>query len=149
MWKKSYCKMFSEITKEDIWNAWIDVKKWPDWDSGLEEAHIEGPFSGGTVIVLKPKRMNSVQIEITEVSYMDSFTVCFHFWGARLWWLHTMQETDKGLVLRSVLTVKGWLSYVWVFLVVKGIFKMIPDQTDNLVSYVLRRRKNHKNDDAT
>ena len=148
MWRKSYSKVYSGVTKEDIWNVWIDVRAWPDWDNGLEEAYIEGPFSGGTIIMLKPKRIHKIQIEITEVSYLDSFTVCFHFWGARLWWLHTMQETDKGLILMSTLTVKGWLSYVWVLLVAKGIFKMIPEQTDNLVNYVLQRTESHKNDDA-
>ena len=146
MWQKSYCKMYSGATKEDIWKVWIDVRAWPAWDNGLEKASIEGPFSGGSIIMLKPKRIHKIQLELTEVSYLDSFTICFRFWGARLWLLYTMQETDEGLALIATITVKGLLSYLWVFLIAKGIFKMIPEQTDNLVSYVLQRKEGYKND---
>jgi hypothetical protein len=45
----------SGLKASNIWAIWKDVANWPQWNKGLAECSIEGPFEQGQTFSLLPK----------------------------------------------------------------------------------------------
>ena len=59
---------------EKIWAAWTDVDHWPQWDTELDSASLDGSFALGTRGRVKPKRGPAARISISELSPGESYT---------------------------------------------------------------------------
>lgn len=141
MWTKSYTKTFKAVTKEEIWDLWADVNQWHRWNPGIEFSTLQGLFEAGNFLVLKPKGMPSVRIQLMEVVKNKSYRDCTKFPGAKMYGFHEMEETEEGLKLTTTMTVSGFLSFLWIRLVARGVVDKVPEQTDALVS-LARENKN-------
>lgn len=133
MWIKSYSKTYQNIKKEDIWRLWSDVNNWPKWDKELEYCKMEGTFTKGNQFILKPLQGPKVKITLSEIVPYKKFTDYTKFPGAIMYDTHELEETSAGLVIKSTITVKGFLSFIWVKLVAKNVAASVPKQIDALV----------------
>lgn len=54
---------------ESIWNIWIDVPNWKDWDTGLKDASMDGAFaleSQGVITSLEDRKSKFEVVEFAE-----------------------------------------------------------------------------------
>ncbi|TAE50055.1 MAG: polyketide cyclase [Bacteroidetes bacterium] len=58
----------TRATPEKIWQVWTDVPRWKDWDSGLKDARLDGPFQAGATGTLIPDKGPESRFVISEVS---------------------------------------------------------------------------------
>src|ERR1700722_8073855 len=94
MWIQSYSKTYKDITKEQIWQAWLDVNNWPKWDKELEYCKMEGEFRVGREFILKPLGSPSIKITLSEITPNQKFTDYCDFFGARMYDIHELDETE-------------------------------------------------------
>jgi len=59
---------------EKIWCAWTDVEHWPQWDTELVSASLEGSFALGTKGRVKPKRGPAARFSISELIPGETYT---------------------------------------------------------------------------
>lgn len=59
---------------EKIWTAWIAVERWPEWDTELASATLDGSFALGAKGRLKPKRGPMSEFFISELTPGESYT---------------------------------------------------------------------------
>lgn len=57
-----------------LWAVWTDVEAWPEWDTELESATVDGPFEVGTKGILKPKDGPSSEFELVAVDPRRGYT---------------------------------------------------------------------------
>ena len=134
MWTKTFSEVYQDVQAKDVWRLWADINNWPAWHADLEGCHLEGAFSVGNTFTLKPKGMKAVQISITEMEEGISFTDCTAFPGAKMFDMHRLEETPKGLCIHNTITVTGPLAWVWIHLVAKKVAHSIPQKVAALVN---------------
>jgi len=61
-------------TSDKIWQVWIDVPNWKQWDKGLKEAVIDGEFIVGTKGILIPYKGPRSKFLISEFESNKSYT---------------------------------------------------------------------------
>ena len=59
---------------EKIWAAWTAVERWPEWDTELDSASLEGSFALGTKGTVKPKRGPAARFSISELMPGEGYT---------------------------------------------------------------------------
>jgi hypothetical protein len=65
----------STIASSDkIWQIWIDVANWKQWDKGLKEASVNGEFMVGTTGKLIPEKGPKSKFVISELVPNKSYT---------------------------------------------------------------------------
>ncbi len=87
----------------------------------------------GNYFMLKPKGAPAVKIELVEIIEGQEFTDCTHFFGAKMYDTHKMEESEEGLRLSNKLVVTGPLKWLWMLLVANKVADTIPEEVDALV----------------
>ncbi|WP_343707163.1 SRPBCC family protein [Flavobacterium sp.] len=126
MWSRSYSITTKEVTKEQIWKLFADVNNWHTWDKGIEYAVLKGIFEKGNYFTLRPKGGPNVKVELLEVIENTRFLDVTKFPLAKMYDEHIFEETEDGLKITNIITVKGLLSFLWVKLVAKKIVDSLP-----------------------
>jgi hypothetical protein len=139
MWIRKYSKKFKNISLKSVWDELTDINNWPTWHGDLDSCHLVGEFQAGSYFLLKPKGMRQVKIELTEIHPPHSFTDCTIFFGAKMYDTHSLEQEGQDLVVKNKIEVKGWLYWLWVFLVARYVVKTIPDETEALIALVRRK----------
>lgn len=139
MWTKSHTQTFENITAAQVWRAWTNVSRWPEWDADIEYCKMTGPFAVGNHFILKPKKGPEVRIMILEAIENKCFVDCTRFPGAKMYGIHEFQEEPGGqLRLTACIEVTGWLGWLWRKLVAQEIADGLAEQMETLVSVVRR-----------
>lgn len=133
MWTKSHSKVYKGVKKEEVWRIWADVNNYIQWHDDLDYCKLEGEFIVGNHFMLKPKGGPAFKVVITELIENKRFTDCTHFFGARMYDIHELEETPEGLRITNTLKVTGWLSFLWIQLVAKQVANSAPKETDKIV----------------
>jgi Polyketide cyclase / dehydrase and lipid transport len=128
MWSKSHTIITNAATKEQMWKLFADVNNWHTWDTGIDYAKMEGPFTAGNHFILKPKGSSSVKIQIIEAEENRKFTDFTAFPLAKMYGEHTFEETKEGLKITTTMTVKGPLGFLWRKIVAQGIVDGLPEE---------------------
>lgn len=139
MWIRTYSKVYKDIKKETVWRLWADVNQWPAWDKELQYCKIDRPFSEGNDFILKPIKGPKVKIVLLEVVENQKFTDYTKFPGAIMYDAHELEETTDGLRISSIITVTGFLTFLWANLVAKNVAASVPKQMDALVEFARRQ----------
>ena len=140
LWKKTFSKTYSGVTKEAVWQIWTDINHWSQWHGDLDSCKMEGAFEVGNYFLLKPKGMRAVKIMLTDIEEGRSFTDCTAFPGARMCDTHAMEETPEGLRITNTLVITGPLKWLWIKLVVQHIADTIEEETEALISLARQRK---------
>lgn len=134
MWSKSYSRVYKDIKKEEIWSLWADVNNYLKWHDDLDYCKLEGTFTEGNYFMLKPKGVPAVKVEITKLIENKTFVDCTNFFGAKMYDIHELGETEEGLRITNTLKVTGLLSFLWVHLVAKNVANSVPKEMEALVN---------------
>lgn len=126
MWSKTYSITTNEVTKEQMWKLFADVNGWHTWDSGVENAQLNGQFEQGNHILLKPKSGPKIKIVLSKVVEKQLFITASPFPLGKIYHQHLFEETSDGLRISYTITVKGVLSFLWVKLIAQNLFNSIP-----------------------
>jgi uncharacterized protein YndB with AHSA1/START domain len=63
----------TSATAEAIWRLWADVERWPEWNAGVEQIELHGPFAVGSTILMTPPGDEPVELRITEAVEPEVF----------------------------------------------------------------------------
>ncbi len=140
-WEQSYAVVAEGVTPEAIWDVWKDVDHWHLWDADIEFARLKGPFEAGSKFVLKPKGGPTVNLQFIEVKPLTSYTDFTTFPFAKMYGIHTMRPTGKGLEIACCIRVTGPLAFVWRKLVAEGVARGLERQTQELIAHARVRKQ--------
>ncbi len=126
MWTKSHSIVTKEVSKEQMWRLFADVNNWHKWDNGIEFAKLEGNFEKGNFFTLRPKGGPNVKVELLETVENHRFLDVTKFPFAKMYDLHTFEDTIDGLKVTNTITVKGLLGFLWVKIVAQKIVDALP-----------------------
>jgi hypothetical protein len=132
MWIRTFSKCYPGVTKEAAWHLWTDINHWAQWHQDLECCTMEGPFEAGNHFLVKPKNVKQLKVVLKEVKKEQSFTDCTTFWGAKMYYTHSMENTPEGLLVSSRIMVSGPLTWFWVKRVVQAVADSVPGDMDTL-----------------
>lgn len=133
MWQRIYCKSFQDIKPKAIWHVWTDINNWSTWNPGIEYCTLKEPFALGSSFTLKPIGAPAVQVKLVAVEPQRMFTDCTFFLGAKMYGMHTIEETEQGINLTTTVTITGPLGFLWRTLVGKKVAAKMAEQTDALI----------------
>jgi uncharacterized protein YndB with AHSA1/START domain len=119
---------------EKIWGAWTDVEHWPQWDTELASAALDGSFALGATGSLKTKRGPVSRFTISEliprVSY--SFTTRLPLCELKVRRRLTRKEGGGAYFTHEVSFV-GPLSFVFGNLLGRRYREALPTVMENLL----------------
>ncbi|OGH00033.1 MAG: hypothetical protein A2600_13870 [Candidatus Lambdaproteobacteria bacterium RIFOXYD1_FULL_56_27] len=133
MWSQSYSKTVKELTRDQVWQVWIDINHWPEWQSDLESTRLEGEFLAGTFFHFRPKGGPNLRLKLVQVEPTQSFTDLTRFPLAKMYGQHELIDKGEELEIKITLRLVGPLGFLWRKLVVEGIARGLPEQTERLI----------------
>jgi polyketide cyclase/dehydrase/lipid transport protein len=114
--------------RDAVWALWSDVATWPEWDSGLDDVTIDGPFAPGTTGRLKPSGGPAVRFTVTETRPGEGFSDVTRLPLARMRFDHRLAESGDGhTLIEQRVTITGPLTPLWSRVIGRGIARDLPD----------------------
>ncbi|MCP3378901.1 MULTISPECIES: SRPBCC family protein [unclassified Bradyrhizobium] len=65
-WRTEYA-IETSATPETIWSIFCDVPGWKNWNAGIEQIDIDGPFAAGTWFTMKPPGEEALRSQLIDV----------------------------------------------------------------------------------
>ncbi|NNN09363.1 MAG: hypothetical protein HKL85_09250 [Acidimicrobiaceae bacterium] len=120
-----------------FFDRWADVATWPEWDSDIAWARLDGPFAEGSTGVIKPLKGPRTKFVIERLDLGRSFVDVSRLPGARLTFSHLItDETDGGCAIDVVISLGGPLAPIWKLLLARGFTATTQITLDRLVEVV-------------
>ena len=66
VWRHEYA-VETSATPETIWGIFRDVPGWKNWNAGIEQIEIDGPFTAGTWFTMKPPGDDALRSQLIDV----------------------------------------------------------------------------------
>lgn len=66
VWRNEYA-IETSAAAETIWSIFRDVPGWKNWNAGIEQIDIDGPFATGTWFTMKPPGEEALRSQLIEV----------------------------------------------------------------------------------
>ena len=117
---------------EKIWAAWTDVKRWPEWDTELASASLEGSFALGAKGKLKPKRGPAARFSISELIPGESYAFTTRLPMCELKVRRHLTRKDGGARFTHEVSFVGPLSTVFANLLGRRYREALPVVMENL-----------------
>ena len=57
-----------------VWQLFVDVARWKDWNAGIEKIDIHGPFANGTTFTMQPPGQDVITSKLIDVKPNEGFT---------------------------------------------------------------------------
>ncbi len=141
MWVKVHSKEFQDVKKEDIWRIWLDINNYAKWHTDLEYCKLDGPFEVGNFFRLKPHGAPEVKVYFTQIVPGKMFEDCTSFFGAKMYDIHEIEETESGLKITNTIKVTGFLQFLWTKLVAKNVAASAPHEMDAVVALAKKNKQ--------
>ena len=122
----------SEASPEAIWGLWADVDNWKEWDPGLEDSSIGGPFAEGASYKLKPKGGPKVTSVLKDVRPGEGFSDRTRLPLANLDFSHEVERAGGGTRVTHRVEISGPLSFLYARLMGRGFEEGLPETVRNL-----------------
>jgi Polyketide cyclase / dehydrase and lipid transport len=90
-----------------IWRLWADVAGWPEWNGGIEQIELIGPFAAGGKIVMTPPGDEPIELRITEASEPEVFVDEADMGEIVIRTIHRVERIDSD---RAVVTYRMEIS---------------------------------------
>jgi uncharacterized protein YndB with AHSA1/START domain len=118
---------------EKIWGAWTDVERWPEWDTELASAALDGSFALGAEGRLKPKRGPASDFTISESTPGESHTFTTRLPLCELKVSRRLTRNDgNGVLFTHEVSFVGPLSFVFGNLLGRRYREALPMVMENL-----------------
>lgn len=121
------------VSKEQIWQIWLDVENWNKWDKDVEWSKIEKDFSIGQKGILKPTGGPKTKFVFTELTLNKSFTTQSSLPLTKMDFVHTIKEKNGELFLTHSIVFSGFLSFIFAKLIGEKSAKGLPIAMKNLI----------------
>jgi Polyketide cyclase / dehydrase and lipid transport len=141
MWSTEASAM-GQAPPEAIWRLWADVDNWKEWDPGVGDSSIGGPFAEGTGYVLKPKGGPRVTSVLTDVRPGEGFSDRTRLPLANLDFFHEVQRVGEGTRVTHRVEISGPLSFVFARLMGRSFENGLPETVRNLARLAEERGGN-------
>lgn len=138
MWQATHTAVVRGLDQQAVWNAWVDVNHWAEWDTDIHRATLHGAFVPGAHFVLHPKGGPQIRIELVRAEPLVGYTDLARFPLARMYGIHDMRETPHGLELTITIRVEGPLAWLWRKLVAQKVADEAPRQIASLAAFAMR-----------
>jgi len=66
MWEYEH-SVLTTATPDALWRHWSDVAAWPEWNPGIAEIQVDGPFAAGTSVTMTPPDDDPIRLLLVEV----------------------------------------------------------------------------------
>lgn len=120
-------------SKQQIWQIWADVENWPQWDTELDMAHIEGELKQGAIGSFKPKNAPVLPFEITECIPGETYTFSAQMPLCQLQVKRYFCQSSSGeTTFIHQVSFVGLLGWLFGWLVGKRIQKILPSVMEQL-----------------
>src|SRR5207248_557441 len=73
MWEYEYSAE-TAVAPQALWRCWSDMEAWPEWNDGLDEIEIDGPFEVGTEFTMTLPGGDTVRMRLVEIEPGELFT---------------------------------------------------------------------------
>ena len=91
----SYCQK-TTASPMNIWAIWVDVTHWRDWNAGLRDCSIEGPFVQGSWLSMVMPDHEVIQSQIVEVQVGRRFIDETRLGDVTVRVLHEIERLSSG-----------------------------------------------------
>lgn len=71
-WRSKYA-IETSATVDTIWSIFRDVAAWKNWNAGIEQIDIDGPFATGTWFTMKPPGEEALRSQLIAVRENECF----------------------------------------------------------------------------
>ena len=130
---KFFHAMTTTASKQQIWQIWADVENWPQWDTELDMAHIEGELKKGVIGSFQPKNAPVLPFEITECIPGETYTFSAQMPLCQLNVKRYFSENEAGqLEFIHEISFVGLLSWLFGRFVGQRIQKVLPSVMEQL-----------------
>ena len=130
---KFFHAMTTTASKQQIWQIWADVENWPQWDTELDMAHIEGELKQGVIGSFQPKNAPVLPFEITECIPGETYTFSAQMPLCQLNVKRYFSENEAGqLEFIHEISFVGLLSWLFGRFVGQRIQKVLPSVMEQL-----------------
>lgn len=135
MWK--YERIVAvQASKQIVWQGWVDVEKWPQWDTDLSESAILGELAVGTHGRMKVADDALVQFVVSEVIPEERLAIQISLFGATLTYTYALTEDEAGLKIIHGATISGIFGFVWRMMLKSKISKILDAAQDSFALHV-------------
>ncbi len=92
-------KATTSATVAAVWQVWTDVPNWPEWDTGLKEASLDGELALGATGTLLPQSGPRSTFTVSEWDPQSSYAFTTDLPLAQLTVRRTILRADEGAVM--------------------------------------------------
>lgn len=92
---------------ERLWALYASVSRWPEWDEGIEQATLDGPFAAGTGGTVALRGRAPLPLRLTEVTPLRSASYEISQGAARVRVQHRLERLTGGTRLVHQVSVEG------------------------------------------
>ena len=117
-----------------VWSLWSDVATWPEWDEGVREAALEGPFASGTRGRLKPRSGPSVSFTLADVEPNARFATEARLPLARMRFDHRANRDGERTRVTHSVEISGPLGPLFARLIGRGAARDLPQAVRGVVA---------------
>jgi len=119
---------------EAIFQLWVDIDHWADYDHGIEWAKRTDQFAEGSVYTVKPKGGPAVKATIVKIEPARRMVDVSQLLGATLQFDHLVTQEDGVTIVNIVISIEGWLGWFWAMVLGKNQQANLDDSTKNLIA---------------
>ncbi|MHB8189352.1 MAG: SRPBCC family protein [Ferrimicrobium sp.] len=127
----------SSASPQTFFDRWADMATWPEWNSDIEWARLEGTFAEGSLGVIKPKKGPKTKFVIQQLDLGRAYVDVSRLPGARLTFSHLVSDrVEGGCTIDVAITLDGPLARIWNLILAKGFRATTQVDLDRLVEVV-------------
>lgn len=115
---------------EEVWQRWIDVGTWHEWDTEVKKASLEGDFELGAEGTLTPKTGPETSFVVTDFVPGQSNTFTMALPLCKLHIQHASSDDKKSST--HEVCFEGLLAPLFALLLGRRFRKVLPDVMANL-----------------
>jgi uncharacterized protein YndB with AHSA1/START domain len=102
-----------QISPAKLFEAIVDIRNWPVWDSGIESTEHDGRLEPGARFSLKPKGGPTVSMSVETAEAPSRFVDVCHLPLAKMRTVHEFLEARDGSLVRVTIEGFGPLGFLW------------------------------------
>jgi len=98
---------------EVIWNRWIDLASWKQWNISVISSSLKGGFRLGSTGEICMKNAQNAAFEVTFVQPDKGFDLMSHVWGGTLTFQQRIESVGGVQRISVAVIAEGWLSFIY------------------------------------
>jgi uncharacterized protein YndB with AHSA1/START domain len=123
-----------------LWAAIADIRRWPEWNPGIQRTEHDGRLTPGSPFMLKPEGGPQVQMTIVAAEAPSRFTDLAHLPLAKMRTDHEFIAEGTGTRIRLTLEVSGLLGFLWDRLVARKEAAEFAEHSRALATFAEQRQ---------